>query len=523
MKQIAIVTFLVITIGANAQRPDSLISAIDSTRQKINRIQNSLTLKYDSLQTVAKVSKVMDSIKVLSWGDTLRQKVNLIFISDSLGLNHRLDSLRSLGLNARKITKYHEKYLEKISSKQRTLLGEVNGKQGELQKKITGDYNNWQKSIQQKLKLDSMGLKIPGASLNKINNLNVPGQNLNIPNADLPNIPSLPNMPRLDASNFSSLNLSPDLKKIGGNLSLPNATQLGQWDKAIPAMPQFKEYTSRISGYKGMMKDPSKVAENAAKQINEVKDLSNEMSQAQNRVKQNEALKLSEKMKDGEALKDEAKNLAKKEAVNHFKGQEQSLKGAMDQLAKYKKKYSSLNSLSEIKKNDWMPRNGLKGQPLKERFRVGLHTGFQQRKDTLVIDFYPNVSYKFTGRLEAGLGAIYRIQALTSTYTLNQGKSTWGLSSFAILRTFKKTYFRVEVDGNSYVRTVTLEDPSTKNWRWTFLAGVQTNYKLNKSFTGNVQMLFNFDNNLKDKFPEALTLRVGVQYRLPGKKESKSK
>src|SRR6185295_4327198 len=106
MKQIAIVTFLVITIGANAHRPDSLISAIDTTRQKINRIQNSLTLKYDRLQTVAKVSKVMDSIKVLSWGDTLRQKVNLIFISDSLGLNHRLDSLRSLGLNARKITKY---------------------------------------------------------------------------------------------------------------------------------------------------------------------------------------------------------------------------------------------------------------------------------------------------------------------------------------------------------------------------------------------------------------------------------
>ena len=179
---------------------------------------------------------------------------------------------------------------------------------------------------------------------------------------------------------------------------------------------------------------------------------------------------------------------------------------------------TALNSLSEIKKNDWLPHNGLKGQSFRERFRLGIHTGFQQRKDTLILDFYPNASYKFTGRLEAGLGAIYRVRALTNTYTLSQDKSTWGLASFVILRTFKKTYFRIEVDGNSYSRTGTLENPSTRDWRWTFLAGVQSNYKISKSFTGNVQALFNFDNSLKDKFPEAITVRVGVQYKLAGKK-----
>ena len=168
MRQIAIVTLLVIAVGATAQRPDSLIST-DSAKHKISRVQNSLIGKYDSLQTISKVSRVIDSIKVLSWGDTLRQKVNLNFISDSLGLNHRVDSMRRLGMKAVKITKYQEKYLEKIRTKQSTLLGEVNGKQKELQQKITGGYNNWQKSIQQKLNLDSLGLKMPDANLGKIN------------------------------------------------------------------------------------------------------------------------------------------------------------------------------------------------------------------------------------------------------------------------------------------------------------------------------------------------------------------
>ncbi len=51
-------------------------------------------------------------------------------------------------------------------------------------------------------------------------------------------------------------------------------------------------------------------------------------------------------------------------------------------------------------------------------------------------------------------------------------------------------------------------------WRWSFYTGIQTNFKISKKWTGNVQMLYNFDSSLKDGFPEKMAARVGVQYNL---------
>jgi len=187
-------------------------------------------------------------------------------------------------------------------------------------------------------------------------------------------------------------------------------------------------------------------------------------------------------------------------------------------MEKYKKKYSSLGSLSEIKKNYWLPRNGLKGRPFRERFRTGLHVGVRNMKDTLVVDFYPNASYKISGRIEMGAGMIYRVREVKSSWSLDQRNPAWGFAGFGIFKTFKSTYFRVEVDANSRIKSVGQDAPPEHEWRWSFLAGTQTNFNISKSVTGNIQVLFNFDKKLKDVFPEALTMRFGVQYKLPAKK-----
>ena len=42
----------------------------------------------------------------------------------------------------------------------------------------------------------------------------------------------------------------------------------------------------------------------------------------------------------------------------------------------------------------------------------------------------------------------------------------------------------------------------------------QSNFNISTQWTGNVQMLYNFDKNLKDGFPERLMMRIGVQYKL---------
>lgn len=66
------------------------------------------------------------------------------------------------------------------------------------------------------------------------------------------------------------------------------------------------------------------------------------------------------KMQDPNALKDQAVQ----QAVNHFAGKEEQLQKAMETMAKYKQKYGSLESLSDIPKR--RP-NEMRDKPLRER------------------------------------------------------------------------------------------------------------------------------------------------------------
>jgi hypothetical protein len=255
---------------------------------------------------------------------------------------------------------------------------------------------------------------------------------------------------------------------------------------------------------KALAANPSEASEKLIAQVAEVNQATKQLADAEKLKKQAEMLEATEQMKNPEALK--------AEAVNHLAGKDAELQGAVNQMAKYKKKYSSIGSLSEIPKNDWLPRNGLKGKPFKERFRPGINLGLRSNSDTVLLDLYPNASYRITGRVEAGLGGIYRMRIATDPFGLDQRFPVWGLSTFLVIKTFKSVFFRLETDGTSHVRQGSAEQPAYRDWRWSFHAGIQTNFKISKRWTGNVQMLYNFEANLKDGFPERLTGRMGVQY-----------
>jgi hypothetical protein len=90
----------------------------------------------------------------------------------------------------------------------------------------------------------------------------------------------------------------------------------------------------------------------------------------------------------------------------------------------------------------------------------------------------------------------------------------WGTTTFVVAKTFKAIFIRVEMDGTSFPRSSTSDPAASRDWRWSFLSGVQTNFRISTQCTGNVQMLYNFDNQLKNAFPEKLSLRIGVQFAL---------
>jgi hypothetical protein len=531
-KSLLIFLILVVTNLAYAQQPlpdsifnnakamvDSLpaLNKADSLRQKLNATQNRWSNKLDSLRSLGNLERYKDSLIVIGWADSLRQKVSTTFTNMQNALQSEIDSL----LIRNQPTLPFQQKVDSLQNKQQALLNEVDAKQNQLQQKINTRYQKWGS------KLDSMGLKIPNSDLNNLTQKakasNVPALSLvsvgtQLPTTTLPiGLPNInaPALPNLDSHDFSTLNLSKELSNVGGELSVPGADQMKQWNDQLKNVSNpLEDVTSKWNDAKDVFNDPGKAVEEAAKQVKDVNALSEEMSNADKLLKENEAMRMAELMKDPEKMKEEAA----KNAINHFAGKEAVVKQAVDQMAKIKQKVPSLESLDKLPKNYKWPKNGLKGRPFRERIRWGMNFGVQERKDSIVVDLFPNVSYNLTGRVEFGAGMIYRLRESTKTWQFDQAHPVWGFNMFGTCKAVKSVRLRVEADAASYPKLGVTGEPIERKWRWTWLAGLQTEFKISRHFTGNVQMLHNFDKSLTAGFPEQLVLRFGVQYKFLSKK-----
>lgn len=498
----------------------------NNTSKVDSLVQRNWQTKIDSLRGLGNFEKLKDSLKVIGWADSLRNNVNSTFVKKENALRTKVDSLILLN---QPTTKFQQK-LDSLQSKQQALLNEISAKQNQLQQKVNARYQTWSS------KLDSLGIKMPNTDLSSVTNkLNIPNTKLptlpntslpNLPNAQLPstNLPSngLPNMPTaqllnvpsLNSSDFSGLNLSKDLKDVGGKFGIPNADQFKKWEGELKDISNpLSDIKGKMGEAKDVLKDPSKAAEDAAKQLKEVNSLTKEMDNVEKLKSENEALKTAEMMKDPEKLKEEATKIA----IDHFAGKEQTLKETMRQLVDIKQKVPSLESLDKLPKNYKWPKNGLKGKPFRERVLFGMNFGIQNKKDTLIVDLFPNISYNLTGRVELGVGGIYRLRENTKNWQLDQENPVWGFNMFGTFKIFNSVRLRIESDAASYPKTKGFGEPIIRQWRWAWLAGVQTSFKLSKAFTGNIQMLYNFDRSVTAGFPEHLVLRFGVQYKLKEK------
>lgn len=507
MKTLAAVLFFA-AFGLHAQVPvgDSLAR---EAQTRLDSLSSPWQNRFDSLRTLGRLQHLKDSITALSWGDSLRTRVKAQFATRQQKIQRTIDSLRARKLS----TRAYQQKLDSLNQKQKSLLGEVDAKQKQLQQQIDARYRKWQS------KLDSAGVKLPG--------INLPGAQLPgtpaLPNTDFINQLNVPELPALNTSDFVNLNLSTDLQQIGGDLSVPSASNLTQWATKLAETGPLSEWTGQLNQANAAWKDPAKAAEQAVTNVDAVQDATKQLGDAQKQFTENEALELAEKMKDPEAMKEEVIEQVQQQAMDHFAGKQEVLQQAMDNMSKYKRKFSSLESLDKLPKHPNRPRNGLKGQAFRERFRLGLAVGVQNQTDTLNLDFFPQASYHITGRLEAGLGMSYRVRLEKDVWHFHQQQAQWGFMSFATVKAFKGVRWRLETDVTSIPQPgVPTERGPAREWRWTWLTGVQTTFNISERFTGNVQMLYNFDRKITDGFPEFLVLRVGVQYKFKARTKMQS-
>lgn len=409
------------------------LSAQNGTFTKPRTIQDSLT-------TLANVRWLTDSLTVTAWADSLKTRVETTSNLELEKLYQASDSLTRLQLPTGRISAK----VDSLQKSKANLLAEADAKKQTLLGTTKTNIDAWKQKWE--TTLGSTALKLPST---------------NMPSFDLPPVP------KLEIPELQNLNLSTNLQKL--NTTLPFGDFKALQDK-IGSLPDLKS----------LSKNPEMVLEQAALKIEGVEQLQTKMDVRN--IEGTDVSKVLETAKSPEAAKAMAVDQVKKEAINHFAGKEEVLQKAMAQVAKYKQKYPSINSLSDIKKR---PPNPLKGKPLRERLVPGF--GLQiHRWQYFNIDVNPFMGYKLTPRFTTGLGWNQRTAIDKPTQkVISQGRvfGPRGYIDFKIPRGFS---LRLEGEWmNMYVPPFQNQTPEGKRqWQFTTMLGLKRDYRLTKSIKG---------------------------------------
>ena len=291
--------------------------------------------------------------------------------------------------------------------------------------------------------------------------------------------------------------------------------------KAQGTMGQVNEVTGKIDGYSKDVKTISSGNLNDMEQLpKELENRVGKLEDMQGIQKQTQAFDQYKKMAgDDEALKQQVVQEVQKQAIDHFAGQGEQLKAAMDQMSKLKDKYTSLQNMKDLPKR--VP-NEMTGKPWIERFVPGITLQIQ-KSSNVMIDFNPLIGYRISGRFTAGAGWNERM-SFGKKLKLNSQDRIYGPRLFVDFK-FKKG-FSLRAEGeimNTYIPTITSQpvDANSRAWEKSFFLGIKKDYQFMKGMKGNFQLLYNlYDDHDNSPYQERLNVRMGFEFPLKKKKKS---
>lgn len=318
--------------------------------------------------------------------------------------------------------------------------------------------------------------------------ISLPASEFTIPQLNLDEIPNL-KLPGLNnplSGDFGNLNI-PEINTNFGELT----EKISTIQQEVPTTPTVEDVATKAE---------EKATELASEKIGDI----------------NGAPELP-------ASEEQAKEMlvteAKKQAIDHFAGKQDKLQAAMDQMSKYKQRYSNVQSIKDLPKK--LP-NEMHGKPLRERLVPGLSIQIQKRNDWW-FDFSPYLGYLFTGRITAGLGWNERIAYNFDEWEVNTPMRVYGIRSFGEFHIKKGFSARLEIESmNTPVRVPPKQDFTHREWVSGAMAGIKKDYHISKPLRGNAQVLYNLsDPNYKSPYTDRMNMRIGIEYKIP-KKRAKS-
>jgi hypothetical protein len=479
-------------------RVDGLASKLDSL-PKLPALPDSLMPSFHKLDSV----RIDFNKEALAIKSEYTESISRIDAQQKK-LNSKIDSLGKLNLPT-------NRYLGKIDSLnqiRQKKTSELNSKVESLKTKTVGKLKGLDLPPEYNQPIQQLTSKVDGFGLHsdfvKIPQLEIPGYSI-------PKIDGLGNLSEINLKNL-------DVGKLSTDLNLPKVdTPVGDLGKVSEQLKDVQGDVKNITqGNLDDVKDLPKTLEEQAKKVDGVEEL-----QKQSGVVDEYKEKL-DAVKNPDKAKEQAVEVVQEAAIDHFAGKEEQLKKAMDQMAKYKQKYSNVSSLKDLPKR---PPNPMKGKPFVERLIPGFYFQYQQKRYNL-FDFNPYVGYHISGRFTAGAGWNYRFAYDKDLDNWNQRARIFGPRVFVDFKLGKGFIAHLEGETmNSFVPSALLGNPDAggREWVWGMMTGMKKQYKIYKNLRGTVLLQYNiFNPKYKAPYVDRLNSRIGFEYVLK-KKPSKAK
>ncbi len=483
------IIFILLTSTGKGQSIQELKGSISS----IDILSLSGIQKSDSLKTVQE--QKLDSIQNFAANQYYELKNSYDSIVSKTDaqineLNLKVDSLRNLTLPT-------EKFTSRIDSIQQWKNEEIN--------RITSKFEKLKADINQKIN----NLELPPQLHEKASEFTslMDKLDVSIPNTNLSL--SFHNRFDLDIPSLSNP-LNVQSMPYGSGLNIPS-TDLGSLGNVGDEITQNQ---GQISQVPTNLREAGKLAEEQAKNISAVGDIEKELGQV------GEITGMAGTLKDQDAMKQELIQQAQQLAVNHFDGKEAQLQEAMKTLSKYKKKYGSLTSLSDIPKR--RP-NEMREKPLIERLMPGIALQIF-RKDDWMVDFNPYVGYRFNTRLTVGAGWNQRVGYNPDNNQFNPDRRVYGPRSYCEFKIGEGFSAHLQIE---YMNTFVPPKFSSHNvdeqgreWVFSTMAGIKKEYRFFKNVKGTFYLLYNlYDPHHRSPYTDRLNMRIGFEF--PMKKKPK--
>ncbi len=253
--------------------------------------------------------------------------------------------------------------------------------------------------------------------------------------------------------------------------------------------------------------------ENEFKATGPLKDLNAKNKELQMMVSDEEKKKkLVQQYQDKGFIKKQLKDKENQLAHGELQAGQGKVNIAIGNMTKLKKKYPEVRSIHDIQKK--IP-NSMYGKPITERLEPGFTLQFQKQQwiDLFVV---PQIGYKISGRISAGIGATFRLRGtVADSFRVRTNNMVLGPKIY-IQGVIKNGFFlRAEYE-QIYAQPVSKDNLTLPYVKQSgFFIGTGKRFNISPRWKGTVQALYNLSyDKRKTPYANPINFRLGFYFNM---------